>query len=221
MGTTTFVIVQHGEKEPEPADPGLRAVGRRQAAAAAGALRPLRPAALYSSPLRRAVETAAVIGDALRLPVVQDPGLTERMNWTADSGLTLEEFQDEWRAATRDRQHQPRCGQSSSTAGRRLEAALRRLAEAHTGATVVCVSHGGVTTDLLRSVIGDERLLALAPAIIDHGVPGGALTHLSLTGATWHVDRVATIDHIPAGDRTGTAPTASPPGSRGARRAGR
>ena len=188
---TTFVIVQHGEKEPQPGDPGLTPVGRQQAAAAAHAVSTYAPAAVYSSPLRRARETATTIAAALGLEVREDPALTERMNWTGDGGLTLDQFLEEWRRATADRQHRPRVGDSSADAGARLESALLRYAVEHGGETVVCVSHGGVTTDLLRTVLGDAEVRARAPSIIDDGVPGGAVTVLTRRADGWLVDDVA------------------------------
>jgi len=55
MGLVTVIyLVQHGEKEPKPGDPGLTARGREQAAATARWLGRIGLAAVYSSPLRRA-----------------------------------------------------------------------------------------------------------------------------------------------------------------------
>jgi broad specificity phosphatase PhoE len=193
---TTFVIVQHAEKESQPGDPGLTPNGRRQAAEIGRALRSLGPTALYSSPLRRAAETAAGIGTAVGLPVVPDPALTERMNWTAGSGLSLEEFLREWEATTRDRHHAPRCGDSSLVAGARFERALRGCADAHPHATVIVVTHGGVTTDFLRTVTGDEHVRELAPDIIDGGVPPGAFTTIRRTSDSWVIDAVASTAHL-------------------------
>jgi broad specificity phosphatase PhoE len=203
---TAFVIVQHAEKEGQPGDPGLTVSGHRQAAAAARSLIALAPVAIYSSPLRRAVETAARIAADLDMPVVQDPALTERMNWTDDSGMMLEQFLEEWEAATRDRQYQPRCGDSSAQAGARFEKALLRYADRHSDGTVVVVTHGGVTTDLLRTVVGDDPLRVRAPRVIEDGVPGGAFTTLRRTSSDWIVDSVATVGHIAPVDRTGYNP---------------
>ncbi len=54
--------------------------GREQAAEAAELLRHKNVSAIYSSPLRRALETAEAIATVLKLPIVQVPGLAER-NW--------------------------------------------------------------------------------------------------------------------------------------------
>ena len=78
-----LVFVRHGRPERvvrhdgQPADPPLSAIGRRQAAAVAGWLSEMGVDALYSSPMRRALQTAEAIGGATGLvPTVRD-GLSE------------------------------------------------------------------------------------------------------------------------------------------------
>src|ERR1700733_13412791 len=61
---TTIYLVQHGDKERIPGDPGLTEVGKGQAAVTARWLQGTGLRALYSSPLRRARETAEPIGQA-------------------------------------------------------------------------------------------------------------------------------------------------------------
>lgn len=73
--TTSVIVVQHGDKERHPGDPGLTASGRSQAAATAAWLAESEtPSALYSSPIRRAVETAGTIAEALGLSIVSTHG---------------------------------------------------------------------------------------------------------------------------------------------------
>jgi broad specificity phosphatase PhoE len=74
QATTTIIFVRHAEKAATPAgDPGLSPAGERRAAELT---RQLVDAdviagvdAIYSTPLRRARETAQVVADALDLPV--------------------------------------------------------------------------------------------------------------------------------------------------------
>jgi broad specificity phosphatase PhoE len=175
------VIVQHGEKEPVPGDPGLTALGREQARAAARWIAAGdRPTAVWSSPLRRAVETAGILGQELGVETHRDDRLRERMNWEGDG--TLEEFLEDWRRASTDRGYVPAHGDSSRAAADRFLAALDDIAAAAPGTTVV-VGHGGVTTDALRTLLGDEQLLRRAPGVIDGGIPGGRITVLE-RGAT-------------------------------------
>jgi hypothetical protein len=55
----------------------------------------------------------------------------------------------------------------------------------------IAVSHGGVTVDALRTIIGHEVLAAAKPSIIDDGVPGGAITELVWSGGEWEPKRIA------------------------------
>ena len=57
-GVTLVYLIQHGEKEPLPGDPGLTGTGRDQAIRTGRRLRDAGIRALYSSPMRRARETA-------------------------------------------------------------------------------------------------------------------------------------------------------------------
>ena len=130
---TTVIIVQHGEKRKEPGDPALTARGERQAAACARVLADRRVAAVYTSPLRRAFDTARPIGLAVGTKVAVVPALRERMNWSPDCGLDLTAFLAEWERATADRSYQPAVGDSSGTAGDGFAAFLDHLVATHLG----------------------------------------------------------------------------------------
>jgi broad specificity phosphatase PhoE len=148
-----------------------------------------RPTAVWSSSLRRAVETAAILGEELGLETYRDDGLRERMNWDGDG--TLEEFLEDWRRASTDRSYVPAHGDSSHGAAERFLAALDGITATAPGTTVI-VGHGGVTTDALRTLLGDEQLLRRAPGVIDGGIPGGRISLLE-RGATsaWVVVAIA------------------------------
>lgn len=191
------VVVQHGDKERLPGDPGLTDLGRHQARATARRLAEADPpVAIWSSPMRRARETATPIGDVFGVTPSTDPRLRERMNWDDARAESIEDFLAEWRRATADRAHVPRSGDSSAEAARRFLAALDDLAGAHPIGTAIVVAHGGVTTDMLRTLLGDEEVRARAPALIDDGVPACAVTTLRRTGDGWEVAAIATTDHL-------------------------
>ena len=65
-------------------DPGLDAVGREQASAAARGLAPLGPCPLYTSPLRRTRETAAPLEALWGTAAVVDPAVGEIVSPTPD-----------------------------------------------------------------------------------------------------------------------------------------
>lgn len=178
--------MQHGEKEACPGDPDLTARGRRQARRAAQMLALNGIDAIHASPARRARQTAEIIaGGCGELAVEVDERLRERMNWTGEQPLP--DFLAEWARATADRDYQPASGESSRRAGRRLVIYLDELC--NIPITVAAATHGGVTVDLLRTLLGDS---ALPPALLHGGVPPGAVTTLDGT----RVIAIADVSHL-------------------------
>jgi broad specificity phosphatase PhoE len=174
-------LVQHAEKRPEPGDPGLTDLGRDQASRVAQWLSTKGIQAVYSSPLRRAVETAEPIAAALGVAIIRDERLVERMNW--DGRQPLAEFLADWERATLDRDFVPSTGDSSRRAAARLIGFLEHLGD-H---TVAAVTHGGITIDALRTLGGDAPVRQLLD-----GVPPCAVTTLDGTTAT----EIAATDHL-------------------------
>jgi broad specificity phosphatase PhoE len=108
-GVTLVYLVQHGEKEPLPGDPGLTRTGRDQAVHTGRWLRGLEISALYSSPMRRARETAEGIASVTGLPIRRDAQLRERLNW--DGSLPFDAFMARWARTMRDRDWTPADGE--------------------------------------------------------------------------------------------------------------
>ncbi|MEV6835004.1 histidine phosphatase family protein [Streptomyces sp. NPDC051133] len=182
---TVIYLVQHAEKKREPGDPDLTELGRRQAAKTAEWVRQVGVRALFTSPLRRARETAQMIASRTGLQVEEDARLRERMNW--DESQRIEEFQADWAASVRDRDFVPSSGGSSRATAERMRACLADLAQ-ETGPIAV-VTHGGATVDLLRTLIGDQ---AVPIELMEQGVPSCAITtldHLS-------VMEIASVSHL-------------------------
>jgi broad specificity phosphatase PhoE len=127
--TARVRIVQHGEKERLPGDPGLTPAGRLQAAEVATYLEEVGSVtAAYSSPLHRARETAQPICERTGLVLQVDDRLQERMNWTGDKAQGLASFLDDWAKASSDRDFRPSSGVSSHVAGERFRQFLDSLA---------------------------------------------------------------------------------------------
>lgn len=126
--------------------------GRAQAASMARKLAGERPvAAVFSSPLQRAVETAEIIAEPLGLPVRQLHGLIEYHVGLYEDGPFTKEAAAAQRRVERAwfdgeiEAHMP-CGECAMQIAARLSKALGEIA-AHPGAAdahVVAVSHGGV-----------------------------------------------------------------------------
>ena len=131
--------------------------GRRQAEGAARRLAALpRIAAVYSSPLERARETAAAIGRARGLAVRIERGLLES-DIGAWTGAAIKRLmrRPEWAVVQR---HPAGFrfpgGESFVEMQSRVDAAVRRLVARHRGRTIVVVSHADPIRVLLAHVLG-------------------------------------------------------------------
>jgi broad specificity phosphatase PhoE len=183
---TVVYLVQHGEKERLPGDPGLTAIGRQQATRTGRWLRGRGVQTLCTSPQRRARETAACIASVTGLTAHPDARLRERLNW--DASMPWEAFLALWARTTHDRDFAPANNESSRQAGARLQAFLADLPGAP--GPVAAVTHGGITTDLLRNLLGDD---ALPPHLIDAGIPPCAVTGID----DLNVTMIASTAHLP------------------------
>lgn len=142
-GVTEIWLVRHGdcyEDMADEPDPPLSPLGRKQAALLAERVRRLKPAAVYSSPYRRAVETAKAIADDVSV----DPRLVEMAMDLTDEGML--DFKE-----------------PPLTVVERMSAAIDDITQAHEGGRVIVVSHGAAivnyVTDVLRLEPGQLRLL--------------------------------------------------------------
>jgi broad specificity phosphatase PhoE len=149
---TRILLVRHGETDwnrderwQGHAGPSLNQRGRAQAEAVAARLAGRRPAALVTSDLPRAVETAEVIAEATGLLPNLDSGLRE-VDVGSWSGLTREEAE----LSDPDGYARWTSGESGWSGGEtydqmhhRVVAALERLAAAYEAGTIVAVAHGG------------------------------------------------------------------------------
>ncbi len=191
---TRFLLVRHGETDynregrwqGEGSNPPLNAEGRRQARDLAGRLagRPL--AALYTSPQRRARETAAVLAETLGLDPEPVPGLREihHGQWEGKTQAeVVHGWPDEYRAYEADPLHTPRPGGGTYVdLGDRLWPALERLADRHRGQEIACVTHGGPVRLVLSRVL--ERPLTERHAF---GVDNGTVFAVEESGGAWRL----------------------------------
>jgi probable phosphoglycerate mutase len=147
--------------------------GRRQAEAAAKRLAAVpRIAAVYSSPLERARETAAAIARAHGLAVRIERGLLECDvgGWTGASLRRLARTR-EWAAVQRHPSgFRFPGGESFVEMQWRIAEAVRRLVERHPERTIVAVSHADPIKALLAHVLGTPldlfQRFAIAPASV-------------------------------------------------------
>jgi probable phosphoglycerate mutase len=153
---TTLVLVRHGvtphtvEKRFSgglaSANPGLSDEGRDQIRAAAAWLSPLaeRVDAVIASPVRRTLESAEILAEALGKSVEVEPGFAE-MEFGSWDGMTFlevaERRPDELNAWLGSLDVGAGGGESFRVVEKRVLDGLQRVLDAHAGKTVVIVSH--------------------------------------------------------------------------------
>jgi ribonuclease H / adenosylcobalamin/alpha-ribazole phosphatase len=158
---TRLLLLRHGQTELSVqrrysgrGNPALTEVGRRQAGAAAQYLAQRGGiAAVVSSPLQRAYDTAAASAKALGLDVTVDDDLIET-DFGVWEGLTFTEAAERdpelHRRWLRDTGTAPPDGESFDDVLERVCRARERVIAAHQGATVLLVSHVTPIKMLLR-----------------------------------------------------------------------
>jgi probable phosphoglycerate mutase len=133
QGVTEIWLIRHGDAYDgitETVDPPLSARGRDQAERLAERVRNARPAAVYSSPFRRAMETARYITDDVRV----DKRLVEiALEVAEDGSLDFKETAD--------------------SAVTRMRAALAEMVEEFNGRRVVAITHGAAIVACLSDVM--------------------------------------------------------------------
>jgi broad specificity phosphatase PhoE len=134
----------------------LSALGLRQCQTVATALRELPIDKIYSSPLRRALDSAQCIADALALSVEVEPTLME-INAGIFQGLTWDEIDGKFPVeAKKWRSHDPDFripnGESRRDLMQRAHQAFVSIRE-RGGNHVVVVSHGGLLGAALKALL--------------------------------------------------------------------
>ena len=161
METTRIIAIRHGEtawnvdtRIQGQTDIGLNDRGHWQARQAAIALADEPIAAIYTSDLSRAHDTARAIGQAHGLTPQPEPGLRERAfgvfekrTWSEIESLWPEEAK-RWRERVPD--WAPQQGESLLTLRERIQSLTHALAQRHVGEQIVLVAHGGVMDILYR-----------------------------------------------------------------------
>ncbi len=139
-------------------DIALSEKGRRQAEAAARLLARSPMAAIWSSPLQRARETAAAIAASHALPVQTSEAFKE-MGYGDWEGLTVDEVRVRYPETHRTWAETPHLASwpgAESLAGvrERVLAGLEELRERHHGQTVCVVAHGVSGRILILQALG-------------------------------------------------------------------
>lgn len=197
MDATRIIAIRHGETSwnaeariQGQLDIELNERGRWQARRVGEALASEPVAAVYTSDLQRARQTAEPIAQVASAPIRPVPGLRER-RFGMFEGRTFKEIEAEWPDhATYWRKRlpdwtPPEGGESLLALRARVSQTLHELAARHRGEQIVVVAHGGVLDALYRVATGQE---VNSPRTWE--LPNGAINRLlwtpeSLTVIGW------------------------------------
>lgn len=163
--TTRLLLVRHGattlsaeDRFAGSTDVPLSDEGRHQASRLGERLADDDIAAVYSSPMRRTIETAALIAEPHKLAAVTRPGLREidHGHW---EGLTRREVEAKYRDEyTRWEQDPftvaPAGGECGVDVMARALPVIRAIVEAHPDQNIVVVSHKATIRLVISSLLG-------------------------------------------------------------------
>lgn len=175
---TELYLIRHGEtlwnntgRYTGQQDIPLNDTGLYQARLVAGALAHMPFAAIYTSDLQRAVDTAETVAVPHRLTPIPDPRLREGCagEW---EGLTMAEIEERWPAEVAKRranakEHCAPGGESLAALYARVDTALREILARHTDGKVAIVSHGGTICALIGAALG-ASLMAFGRIRLDN-----------------------------------------------------
>lgn len=154
-----FYLVRHGEKLKIKGDPNLSSIGKQQAELTGKYFATQEVTQIITGPLIRTIETAEIISKEIKVNYQIDERLRERLNWGDEQNQSFEEFLKEWEKTTEDRNYKPKIGLSSTEAGNNLISVMQDTKELTKNGNVILVTSGGIITDALRNLFGDDFLL--------------------------------------------------------------
>jgi broad specificity phosphatase PhoE len=179
---TELLLARHGETDWNRAgrfqgyaDPPLNELGRRQAGELAAALVGRSISAIYASDLRRAAETAAIVGEriALRPTLLEDLREADVGDLTA---LTREEIPDRFPEAARAATENGfafASGEGYEALAARVLSSVREIARRHPDESVLVITHGGP----LRAILAHADGMSLCEHRQQHAPAGNCAVY--------------------------------------------
>jgi len=163
---TEIILVRHGQTEWNRierfrghTDVPLNETGLAQAGATGIRIyAEFNPAAIYSSPLSRAMKTAEAIGKHFDLPVQPHPNLID-IDYGEWHGLTPDEARQRWPEQVDNWYNYPDQalipgGETLADLRKRAMQTVNELADRHAGETIVLVGHTVINRVILLGVLG-------------------------------------------------------------------
>ncbi|KAG2622871.1 hypothetical protein PVAP13_3KG036276 [Panicum virgatum] len=210
---TEVVVVRHGETSGNTSrilqilqqgqlDPELNEIGRQQALVVAHRLsKEAKPAAIYSSDLKRAAETAKIIAKVCGVTNLELNEALREMHMGYLQGLkwddAVKKYPDVFRAfdiskiAESRNQEIPGGGESPNQLNERCVSYLNKIAQEHTGERVVVVSHSAAIQELCRHTYPPN-------SSIHRNIPNTSLNVFRVSGVTgrWILERCGDVIHL-------------------------
>ncbi|KAG2559919.1 phosphoglycerate mutase-like protein 4 [Panicum virgatum] len=211
---TEVVVVRHGETSWNAScivqgqmDPELNEIGREQAVVVAHRLsKEAKPAAIYSSDLKRAAETAEIIAKVCGVTnLVLDEALRERhmgylqgLKWDDAVNKNPDVFRGSdifkiTAGSDPDSRNQkiPGGGESLNQLNERCISYLNKVAQEHTGERVVVVSHGAAILELCRHTDPPNSSFR-------RNIPNTSLNVFRVSSVTgwWILERCGDVSHL-------------------------
>lgn len=162
-----LIILRHGETEWNReerfrgmADLPLTEKGLMQAQYAAARISQLKPDVIYSSPLKRAMQTAVIVGKVVSLPVHQEELLGD-IDYGLWQGLSLAEAYNKYRKDYLQWLHNPQMvnfpqGESLPIVQERVKKLLKSIEINHKENAVLLVTHKVVCKVILLSMLATD-----------------------------------------------------------------
>jgi len=204
-GATHLYLVRHAQSMSNTGeaniydDPPLTEVGIEQARRLAKRLSYQSITAIYSSPLKRALQTAQIVAEALSLSVQVDEGLREVImgSPTTDvrSLIGPEALEAARRIAKTLRWDAFPGSEGSRSARKRVRTAIDAIARRHPRGRIVLVTHAGVIQTYVSIVLGINKDFLFYPF-------NAGITSIRVKGrrrVLWRLNDVAHLDGLPSG----------------------
>lgn len=205
MGSTTVIIVRHGEtlwnrerRMQGQTDSVLSDLGRAQARALGARMARITFTALYTSDLTRAYDTARHIAEHSGHAIVADARLRERA-FGVFEGLTRDEIarrypQEYALFESRDPDHVIPGGESARQFMARSLGCLDEIAARHRGETAVVVTHGLVLDIVWRRATGAALATPRPLPLLN-----ASLNFFRLNGSRWELEAWGDVSHLEDG----------------------
>jgi 2,3-bisphosphoglycerate-dependent phosphoglycerate mutase len=206
-GSTDVLLVRHGESgsmargaslalTDGQTDPPLAPVGTAEAELVGARLARQHIDAIYTSPLRRCVETAGPLARALGITPRVEGDLREVFMGEWEGGLYRKKFAEQdpmaQRVLAEQRWDVIPGAEPAAEFAHRVRSVIRRIAAAHVGGTVAVFTHSGLIGEALARASGAEPFAFIGPN-------NASISQMFVTADKWVVRRFNDTSHLERG----------------------